>query len=76
MRECHGPLECLRRVLYGADPVKDLAVWVLITNLMGHTVSSTEERESNSSELRERREKGPKKTVGHWESEVKDKSQP
>ena len=60
----------------GQTPVRDLAVWVLITNFTGHTVPSTEERESNSSELRERREKGPKKTVGHWESEVKNKSQP
>lgn len=60
----------------GQTPVKDLAVWVLITNFTGHTVSSTEEQESNSSELRERWEKGPKKTVSHWKSGVKDKSQP
>lgn len=49
-------------------------VWVLITNCTGHSVPSTEERESNSIELRQRRERGPKKTTIHWESEVKDKS--
>lgn len=52
----------------GQTPVRDLAVWVLIINRTGHTVPSTEERESNSIELRERREKGPKKTTVNWES--------